>query len=269
MPAARCTAATPVRTDQGRLLSRYGVRPGRTSGMPTFHAGLDFAASPGQPVFAVKAGTVEALPTDVRGGPFNGYGNAVVLRHPDGTWSFYAHLRAHAPGLRVGQAVGPGALIGGAGNTTNGKFRGMGAHLHFEVRHATREGRSPFPGPYRAYNVDPAPWLAAAGITFGPGGHFVVQGASCAAETLNPATGVGRLTGALGGLLGPPANTSTLRGLGQLPGAPGGDYEPPVPDLDLYLAEPSPWLVAGGVAAAGIGLAAVVTVIRLAAGMRS
>jgi hypothetical protein len=42
----------------------------------------------------------------------------------------------------------------------------MGPHLHLEVRRARADGRSPFPGSYRHYNVDPERWMAAVGVRF-------------------------------------------------------------------------------------------------------
>lgn len=64
--------------------------------------------------------------------PDNGgdYGNHVILDHQGtGEWSMYAHLDGFAPGLKVGQILAPGQLIGYAGET--GKT--TGPHLHWEV----------------------------------------------------------------------------------------------------------------------------------------
>lgn len=162
-------------------MSRYGVRPGRLSRLPTFHAGIDLGV-PGKragevPVFAVADAILERLPSDAdRSGPFNGYGNAAVLRHvgPDaGWWTFYAHMFRHARYLPTflerGQLVKAGTVLGYIGATSNGKFAGMAHHLHFEVRRAKADGSSPLPGPYRTYNVDPQEWLAARGVTFARG----------------------------------------------------------------------------------------------------
>lgn len=154
-----------------RVASVYGVRGGRTSGAPTFHAGLDFVGSVGDPVRAFRAGQVRRIARDAarRAPGFDGYGNAVVLYHPQiGMYSFYAHLSGIA--VFEGQFVQPGQLIGWVGKTTNGKFPGMGAHLHFEVRRPKENGAMPFPAPYRVYNVDPLPVLASAGIQVAPSG---------------------------------------------------------------------------------------------------
>lgn len=154
-----------------KVASTYGVRGGRTSGTPTFHAGVDFVGSAGDPVRAFRAGQVMYIARDyerkMKG--FDGYGNAVVIYHPQiKMYSFYAHLSK----LNVieGQIVQPGQVIGLVGNTTNGKFRGMGAHLHFEIRRPKESGAMPFPAAYGAYNVDPLPVLASAGVQISPSG---------------------------------------------------------------------------------------------------
>jgi murein DD-endopeptidase MepM/ murein hydrolase activator NlpD len=145
--------------------SGFGYRASPRTGRRTFHAGADFNAPGGTPVYAVRAGIVEAVATNRGRAFFNGYGNAVVVYHPElDQWSFYAHLRETS--VEVGQAVLPGERIGSVGNTTNGRFPRMGAHLHFEVRRRTSEGLSPFPGAYRQYNLDPERWLTDQGVRF-------------------------------------------------------------------------------------------------------
>lgn len=169
-----CSFAPPLRPSEGRLSSPYGYRPGRRTGERTFHAGADFAALGGTDVLAVANGVVERVTKDDPPTPgFNGYGNAVVLRH-EGVdfeghttlWTFYAHLSAVS--VPEGAKVRAGTPIGAVGNTSNGKFPGMGVHLHLELRRAFSDGSSPFPGPYRALNLDPLAWLAQQGVTFTP-----------------------------------------------------------------------------------------------------
>lgn len=174
MVMEKCAGQSPVSPNFptfSRMSSGYGVRGGRTSGAPTFHAGLDFVAFEGDPVRAFRAGQVKYIARDterrVRG--FDGYGNAVVLYHPQiGLYSFYAHLSSVL--VSVGQLVRAGQVIGLAGKTTNGKFPGMGAHLHFEIRRPKENGAMPFPAPYRTYNLDPLPVLASAGVQVAPSG---------------------------------------------------------------------------------------------------
>lgn len=204
--AGQCYYFPPLAPAQGKLVSGFAVRPGRTSGAPTFHAGLDFGVGDAPagvvPVYAVAAGFVEVLPAEaVSRGPFAGYGNAVGLRHEGadrGWWTFYAHLSAHKGTLTAFRdravMVPAGAVLGWVGKTTNGKFVGMHQHLHFEVRRAKPDGSTPLPGTYgpvelpagaaaanlrRGYNVDPAIWLAARGITFGYRGALEVRPPAC------------------------------------------------------------------------------------------
>ena len=63
-----------------------------------------------------------------------GYGSYVVIKHPNGTQTLYAHLSS--VNVVLGQTVAKGAKVGGMGNSG----RSTGPHLHFEVRGA----RNPF-----------------------------------------------------------------------------------------------------------------------------
>jgi murein DD-endopeptidase MepM/ murein hydrolase activator NlpD len=91
------------------------------------HSGQDFAVPNGTPVKSVHGGTV------VKSGP-NGagdgssYGNAVVIKHDNGTYSQYAHLSKL--NVKPGQQVETGQKIGLSGSTGNSS----GPHLHFEIR---------------------------------------------------------------------------------------------------------------------------------------
>ncbi|MFD5500493.1 M23 family metallopeptidase [Streptomyces sp. NPDC127061] len=97
------------------------------------HSGQDFAVPVGTKVEAAHAGTV------VKAGPNGGgdgpaYGNAVVIKHADGTYSQYAHLSKIE--VRIGEAVKTGEKIALSGNTGNSS----GPHLHFEIRHTADYG---------------------------------------------------------------------------------------------------------------------------------
>ena len=87
------------------------------------HNGVDWAAPTGTPVRAAMAGTINFA------GDGRGYGNVVYIDHPGGVQTRYAHLNAFAPGLRAGQAVAAGQVIGEVGTTG----RSTGPHLHFEL----------------------------------------------------------------------------------------------------------------------------------------
>ena len=92
-----------------------------------YHGAVDFgiAGISGQPVYAVKAGTVvltQALSYS--------YGNYVLINHHDGTYTLYAHGQSGSICVSTGQNVSQGQQIMRVGSTGNSS----GPHLHFEVR---------------------------------------------------------------------------------------------------------------------------------------
>ena len=102
--------------------SSYGYRADPFTGGGAFHAGLDFPAPLGAPIYAAARGIVTFV------GQKQGYGNVIEVSHGNGLMTRYAHMsgfRAH-----TGQQVGAGDVIGAIGNTG----RSTGPHLHFEVR---------------------------------------------------------------------------------------------------------------------------------------
>lgn len=219
-------------------MSRYGMRPGRRTGAVRMHAGIDIGAPRGAAVFAPRPGTVVLVghDEDGRGRGLYGYGNAVVLHHPDeNLYTFYAHLsRAD---VREGDSVDAGQQLGVVGATTNGKFPGMGRHLHMELRTPKGDGSSPFPGPYGRYNRDPAEWLAGHGIGFSREGMT----ADAAREACRSPVPVDRqlewLTPRSYGQSprSQPSLFTRTSGLGDVAtGDMNADYEPPVPDADFF-----------------------------------
>jgi murein DD-endopeptidase MepM/ murein hydrolase activator NlpD len=84
---------------------------------------VDIVAEPGTRVRAANDGLVAYSDNGVRG-----MGNLLILVHPDGATTFYAHLRAAY--VFAGEKVRRGEVIGEVGNT--GLSRGP--HLHFEWR---------------------------------------------------------------------------------------------------------------------------------------
>ncbi len=101
----------------------FGQRRSYNGGpMNSFHAGQDFSALEGTPVYAPAAGTVVlAEPLVVRG-------NAVIIDHGAGLYSGYWHLVDLA--VTPGQPVQPGDLLGHVGTTG----LSTGNHLHWELR---------------------------------------------------------------------------------------------------------------------------------------
>jgi murein DD-endopeptidase MepM/ murein hydrolase activator NlpD len=88
------------------------------------HTGVDFGAPTGT---RVKATADARVFFEGRKG---GYGNLVILQHNNGYQTYYAHLNAFASGLRTGQVVAQGQMIGYVGATG----AATGPHLHYEVR---------------------------------------------------------------------------------------------------------------------------------------
>ncbi|MFI6563583.1 M23 family metallopeptidase [Streptomyces sp. NPDC050534] len=97
------------------------------------HSGQDFAVPSGTNVVAAHGGTVVKAGGNGAGdGP--AYGNAIVIKHGNGTYSQYAHLSRID--VHVGQVVTTGQHIARSGNTGNSS----GPHLHFEVRKTANYG---------------------------------------------------------------------------------------------------------------------------------
>ncbi|MFE3253558.1 M23 family metallopeptidase [Streptomyces sp. NPDC059209] len=119
-----------------------GYRTGGALWSSGSHSGVDFRAASGTPVVAVGAGTV------VEAGWGGAYGNNVVIRMNDGTYTQYGHLSSI--GVNVGQGVSPGTSIGLSGSTGNS----TGPHLHFEARTSAEYGT----------DIDPLAYLRAHGV---------------------------------------------------------------------------------------------------------
>jgi len=106
----------------GRLSSGFGSRYHPIDKKTKFHAGLDLAVPTGTRVNAAAEGVVEFA------GWNGGYGNLVVLRHPDGRQTRYGHL--HKIMVSEGDKVSKGQQFAVSGSTG----KSTGPHLHFEVR---------------------------------------------------------------------------------------------------------------------------------------
>lgn len=88
--------------------------------------GVDLAAPTGTKILASASGTVLLA----RNGYNGGYGNMVIIKHPNGTQTLYAHQSKIA--TNTGDEVSQGEVIGYVGSTG----RSTGPHLHYEVRGA-------------------------------------------------------------------------------------------------------------------------------------
>ncbi|QHY98637.1 Glycyl-glycine endopeptidase ALE-1 precursor [Streptomyces sp. S4.7] len=119
-----------------------GYRTGGALWSSGSHSGVDFRATSGTSVVAVGAGTV------VEAGWGGAYGNNVVIRMNDGTYTQYGHLSSVA--VNVGQSVSPGTSVGLSGSTGNS----TGPHLHFEARTSEEYGT----------DIDPVAYLRSHGV---------------------------------------------------------------------------------------------------------
>lgn len=99
----------------GQFTSGFGLRWGR------MHKGADWACSVGTTVYASCGGTV------IQASYNGGFGNNVVISHPDGRMTRYAHNSKLL--VKVGQVVEQGEPIALSGNTG----RSTGPHVHFEL----------------------------------------------------------------------------------------------------------------------------------------
>jgi hypothetical protein len=114
---------------QGVVTSMYGWRDKR------MHKGIDVDLNKGEAVVAAFDGKIRIA--ERRGG----YGNVVVIMHPNGLETVYAHLSKIK--VKEGQVVLSGQMIGLGGSTGHS----TGSHLHFEVR-------------YKGHAINPATFIS-------------------------------------------------------------------------------------------------------------
>ena len=112
---------TPI--DGARLTSAFGLRAHPILGYSAVHKGVDFGAPQGTPVQAAGDGVVELA------GWQGAYGQYVRIRHNSEYATAYAHLSRLATGVRQGDRIRQGQVIGYVGSTG----RSTGPHLHYEV----------------------------------------------------------------------------------------------------------------------------------------
>lgn len=122
--------ATKIIKSWSKDIKGYFMRPVRggirTQGVHGYN-GVDIGAPTGTSVYAAADATVLIAKT---GGYNTGYGNYIILSHPNGTQTLYAHLSR--VDVSAGQRVSQGEQIGAVGSTG----KSTGPHLHFEVRGA-------------------------------------------------------------------------------------------------------------------------------------
>ena len=121
VPIQRLLMRTPI--DGAKLSSHFGMRQHPILGNARQHSGLDFAAPIGTPVFAAGDGAI------IKIGDAGSFGKRIRIRHNSEFETVYAHLHEFKKGLKLGQCVRQGEIIGHVGQ------RGLtnGAHLHYEI----------------------------------------------------------------------------------------------------------------------------------------
>ena len=105
----------------GRITSHVGWRKNPFGRGYEFHPGIDIEAPHGSKVHATADGVVEFA------GWYGDYGKTVIIRHPSGYLTLYAHLSQID--VKEGQRVKAGDVVGRVGSTG----RSTGPHLHYEV----------------------------------------------------------------------------------------------------------------------------------------
>ena len=119
--AEKAPFAVPVKS-AFRYTSGFGVRSDPFTGGSRMHAGTDFAAPSGTPIYATADGIV------THAGWLSGFGRLVKIKHEFGIETLYAHQSQIR--VKVGQRVSRGERIGDMGSSG----RSTGTHLHYEVR---------------------------------------------------------------------------------------------------------------------------------------
>ncbi len=113
----------PVRSDDVRLASGFGVRFHPLLNQRKMHTGEDWSGAIGTPIHATANGVIEEA-------AFKGqYGNYIRIRHANGYQTSYGHMSRFAPTSRPDAKVRQGQIIGYIGNTG----LSTGPHVHYEI----------------------------------------------------------------------------------------------------------------------------------------
>jgi murein DD-endopeptidase MepM/ murein hydrolase activator NlpD len=113
----------PVRGEDVRITSGFGVRRHPILQVPKMHTGVDWACATGTPIMAAGSGVIEEA------GRKGEYGNYIRIRHANGYKTAYGHMSRFAAGVSEGVKVRQGQIIGYVGATG----LASGPHVHFEV----------------------------------------------------------------------------------------------------------------------------------------
>lgn len=150
-------------TGNYRVTSKFGWRT--LSGKRSFHGGIDIGAKVqgkiGDPIYSVQSGVVRRQKYDA-----TGYGNYLVIEHPQGFCTLYGHLSGYT--CSVGQTVAAGQQVAKMGSTG----RSTGAHLHFEIRNAPYSKFDSITKQH-ALRLDPDKYLSNGGVSTPSGGSVI------------------------------------------------------------------------------------------------
>ncbi len=129
-PSAGTSVSVPRSSSGLKTYEGYYLRPlvggKKTQGIHGYNA-VDLGAPVGTPIIAAADGEVIIARSSGWNG---GYGNYIVIKHPNGTQTLYAH--ASQTNVSSGDSVNQGDVIGLVGATG----KATGPHLHFEIRGA-------------------------------------------------------------------------------------------------------------------------------------
>lgn len=93
------------------------------------HFGVDFMLTCGTPILSIGDGTVYSID-----GPYGSWPHNIVIRHDNGYYSLYGHLRTRPVHLVIGQQVKTGDVIGESGDSLDVVNCNLEPHLHLEIR---------------------------------------------------------------------------------------------------------------------------------------
>ena len=114
----------PIRSEDARFVSGFGMRRHPLLNQVRMHTGVDYSAPLGTPILAAGNGVIEEQ------GHKGQYGNYVRIRHANSYQTAYGHMLGRIPpDIRAGAKVRQGQIIGYLGNTG----LSTGPHLHFEI----------------------------------------------------------------------------------------------------------------------------------------
>lgn len=120
----------PIEGETAKIFSMDSLIYSETLQEWVTHRGIDIKAEKGAEVKAIADGTIKSIKTDPR------YGISIIIKHSKGFESVYACLLNEAQGLKEGDTIKQGQVIGNVGNS--GVFESAeGMHLHFEM---TKDG---------------------------------------------------------------------------------------------------------------------------------